>query len=234
MDPIATKYKVLIIDDELQIRRLLKITLEANDYNVIEAENGKNGLLSSAMEHPDIILLDLGLPDMDGLLVLEQLRVWSTIPILILTVQDDEKTMIKALDSGADDYITKPFNTGELLARVRVAIRHSLKFDESPVFVNGHLTVDLTSRIVKVRNESVKLTVIEYNLLSLLIRNVGKVLTHSFIIKELWGNPYADNSQTLRVHVAQLRRKIEVNSSIPEMLITEPGIGYRLVLIEKV
>lgn len=156
MDPIATKYKVLIIDDELQIRRLLKITLEANDYNVIEAENGKNGLLSSAMEHPDIILLDLGLPDMDGLLVLEQLRVWSTIPILILTVQDDEKTMIKALDSGADDYITKPFNTGELLARVRVAIRHSLKFDESPVFVNGHLTVDLTSRIVKVRNEDRK------------------------------------------------------------------------------
>jgi len=233
MDAIATKYKVLIIDDELQIRRLLKITLEANDYHVIEAENGKNGLLNSAMEHPDIILLDLGLPDMDGLLVLEQLRVWTTIPILILTVQDDEKTMIKALDSGADDFITKPFNTGELLARVRVAIRHSLKFDESPVFVNGHLTVDLTSRIVKVRNEAIKLTVIEYNLLSLLIRNVGKVLTHSLIIKELWGNPYADNSQTLRVHVAQLRRKIEVNPSIPEMLITEPGIGYRLVLNEK-
>lgn len=229
MEAKATKYKVLIIDDELQIRRLLKITLEANDYNVIEAENGKYGLLNAAMEHPDVILLDLGLPDIDGLLVLEQLRVWSTIPILILTVQDDEKTMIKALDSGADDYITKPFNTGELLARVRVAIRHSLKFDESPVFVNGHLTVDLTSRIVKIRNESIKLTVIEYNLLSLLIRNVGKVLTHSFIIKELWGNPYADNSQTLRVHVAQLRRKIEVNPSIPEMLITEPGIGYRLV-----
>lgn len=230
MDAIATKYKVLIIDDELQIRRLLQITLEANDYHVIEAENGKSGLLSSAMEHPDIILLDLGLPDMDGLLVLEQLRVWSTIPILILTVQDDEKTMIKALDSGADDYITKPFNTGELLARVRVAIRHSLKFDESPVFVNGHLSVDLTSRIVKARGEVIKLTVIEYNLLSLLIRNAGKVLTHSFIIKALWGNPYADNSQTLRVHVAQLRRKIEANPSIPQMLITEPGIGYRLVL----
>ncbi|MEI8047001.1 MAG: response regulator transcription factor [Bacteroidota bacterium] len=233
METKATRYKVLIIDDELQIRRLLKITLEANDYHVIEAENGKNGLLYSAMEHPDVILLDLGLPDMDGLLVLEQLRVWSTIPILILTVQDDEKTMIKALDSGADDYITKPFNTGELLARVRVAIRHSLKIDESPVFVSGHLTVDLTSRTVKVSDESIKLTVIEYNLLSLLIRNIGKVLTHSFIIKELWGNPYADNSQTLRVHVAQLRRKIEVNPSIPEMLITEPGIGYRLVLNEK-
>jgi len=232
MEPNATKYKVLIIDDEIQIRRLLKITLEANDYHVIEAENGKIGLVNAAMEHPDVILLDLGLPDLDGLKILEQLRIWSTIPILILTVQDDEKTMIKALDSGADDYITKPFNTGELLARVRVAIRHSLKIDESPIFVNGHISVDLTSRIVKIRNEAIKLTVIEYNLLSLLIRNVGKVLTHSYIIKELWGNPYADNSQTLRVHVAQLRRKIEVNPSIPEMIITEPGIGYRLVLNE--
>jgi two-component system, OmpR family, KDP operon response regulator KdpE len=233
MDASTTKYKVLIIDDEIQIRRLLKITLEANDYHVIEAENGKSGLLNVAMEHPDVILLDLGLPDMDGLQVLEQLRIWSTIPVLILSVQDDEKTMIKALDSGADDYITKPFNTGELLARVRVAIRHSLKIDESPVFVNGPLTVDLTSRIVKVKNDAIKLTVIEYNLLSLLIRNMGKVLTHSFIIKELWGNPYADNSQTLRVHVAQLRRKIELNPSIPEMLITEPGIGYRMVSDDK-
>jgi two-component system, OmpR family, KDP operon response regulator KdpE len=226
-------YKVLIIDDEIQIRRLLKITLEANEYHVIETENGQNGLLFATMEHPDVILLDLGLPDIDGLNVLDQLRSWSTIPIIILSVQDDERAMIKALDSGADDYITKPFNTGELLARVRVAIRHSLKIDESPVFVNGPLTVDLTSRIVKVNNETIKLTVIEYNLLSLLIRNGGKVLTHSFIIKELWGNPYADNSQTLRVHIAQLRRKIEVSRSVPEIIITEPGIGYRLVLNER-
>jgi two-component system KDP operon response regulator KdpE len=232
METSSKNYKVLIIDDEIQIRRLLRITLEANDYNVLEVENGKSGLLNAAMEHPDIILLDLGLPDMDGLLVLERLRSWSTIPIIILTVQDDEKTMIKALDSGADDYITKPFNTGEMLARVRVAIRHSLKIDESPVFVNGHLTVDLTSRTVKVSNEVIRLTVIEYNLLSLLIRNVGKVLTHSFIMKDLWGNPYADNSQTLRVHIAQLRRKIELNPSIPKILITEPGVGYRLVLNE--
>jgi two-component system, OmpR family, KDP operon response regulator KdpE len=230
METITTKYKVLVIDDEIQIRRLLKITLEANGYHVLEAENGKNGLLQAAMEHPDVILLDLGLPDIDGLKVLEQLRSWSTTPIIILTVQDDEKTMIKALDTGADDYITKPFKTGELLARVRVAIRHSLKIDESPVFTNGHLTVDLTLRTVKIRNEFLKLTVIEYNLLSLLIRNAGKVLTHSFIIKELWGNPYGDNSQTLRVHVAQLRRKIEINPSIPEMILTEPGIGYRFVL----
>jgi len=229
METSANKYKVLIIDDEIQIRRLIRITLEANDYHVLEADDAKNGLLNAAMEHPDVILLDLGLPDLDGLLVLERLRSWSTIPVLILTVQDDEKIMIKALDSGADDFITKPFNTGELLARIRVAIRHSLKLDELPVFVCGPISVDLTSRIVKVRNEVIKLTVIEYNLLSLLIRNVGKVLTHSFIIKELWGNPYADNSQTLRVHVAQLRRKIEANPSIPEMLMTESGIGYRLV-----
>ncbi len=229
MEKLATKSKILIVDDEVQIRRLLRISLEANDYIVIETENGKNGLLMAAMEHPDVILLDLGLPDMEGLQVLERLREWSSTPIIVLTVRDDEKIMIRALDSGADDYITKPFNTGELLARVRVAIRHSLHIDESPLFTTGRLSVDLISRVVKVNNEDIRLTALEYNLLSLLIRNAGKVLTHSFIMKELWGNAYADNAQTLRVHVAQLRRKIEANPSIPEILITEPGVGYRLV-----
>ncbi|HNX44190.1 MAG TPA: response regulator [Bacteroidales bacterium] len=229
METLASKPKVLIIDDEVQIRRLLRITLEANDYHVIESENGKNGVLLSAMEHPDVILLDLGLPDMDGLQLLERLREWSAVPVIILTVRDEEKVMIKALDSGADDYVTKPFNTGELLARIRVAIRHSLRIDESPVFTRGRLSVDLTNRIVKVNNEEVRLTALEYNLLSLMVKNAGKVLTHAYIIRELWGNAYADNAQTLRVHVAQLRRKIEANPSIPEMLITEPGVGYRLV-----
>lgn len=229
MEKLATKSKILIVDDEVQIRRLLRISLEANDYNVIETENGKNGLLMAAMEQPDVILLDLGLPDMEGLQVLERLREWSSTPIIVLTVRDDEKIMIRALDSGADDYITKPFNTGELLARVRVAIRHSLHIGESPLFTTGRLSVDLISRIVKVNNEEIRLTALEYNLLSLLIRNAGKVLTHSFIMKELWGNAYADYAQTLRVHVAQLRRKIETNPSIPEILITEPGVGYRLV-----
>jgi two-component system, OmpR family, KDP operon response regulator KdpE len=229
MDTSTTKSRILIIDDEIQIRRLLRITLEANDFQVIETENGKNGMLMAAMEHPDIILLDLGLPDIDGLLVLERLREWSTTPVIILSVRDEEKTMIKALDSGADDYLTKPFNSGELLARIRVAIRHSLRIDESPVFTKGSLTVDLVTRIVKLNNEEIRLTVLEYNLLSLMIKNAGKVLTHSYIIKELWGNAYADNAQTLRVHVAQLRRKIEANPSIPEILITEPGVGYRLV-----
>lgn len=229
METLATKSRILIIDDEIQIRRLLRITLEANDYNVIETENGKNGLISAAMDHPDVILLDLGLPDIDGLQVLERLREWSTIPVIILSVRDEEKVMIKALDSGADDYVTKPFNTGELIARIRLAIRHSLRIDESPVFNKGRLSVDLTSRVVKVDDAEIRLTALEYNLLCLLIKNAGKVLTHAFIIKELWGNAYADNAQTLRVHVAQLRRKIEANPSIPEMLITEPGVGYRLV-----
>lgn len=229
METSTTKSRILIIDDEIQIRRLLRITLEANDFQVIETENGKNGMLMAAMEHPDIILLDLGLPDIDGLLVLERLREWSTTPVIILSVRDEEKTMIKALDSGADDYLTKPFNSGELLARIRVAIRHSLRIDESPVFTKGGLTVDLVTRIVKLNNEEIRLTVLEYNLLNLMIKNAGKVLTHSYIIKELWGNAYADNAQTLRVHVAQLRRKIEANPSIPEILITEPGVGYRLV-----
>lgn len=229
MDSGSAKPRILIIDDEMQIRRLLRITLEANGYLVAETDNGKNGMLMAAMEHPDVILLDLGLPDTDGLQVLERLREWSTTPVIILSVRDEEKTMIRALDSGADDYITKPFNTGELLARIRVAIRHAMRTDESPIFTMGNLSVDLTSRIVRVKNEEVRLTALEYNLLSLMIRNAGKVLTHAFIIKAIWGNAYADNAQTLRVHMAQLRRKIEENPSIPEILITEPGVGYRLL-----
>lgn len=229
METSAAKPRILIIDDEVQIRRLLRITLEANGYQVIETEDGKNGLLMAAMEHPDVIMLDLGLPDMDGLQVLGRLREWSTAPVIILSVRDEEKTMINALDSGADDYITKPFNTGELLARIRVAIRHSLRIDEAPVFTSGELSVDLTNRVVKINNEEIRLTALEYNLLSLMVRNAGKVLTHAFIIKSIWGNAYADNAQTLRVHVAQLRRKIESNPSMPRFIITEPGVGYRFV-----
>ena len=229
-----TKYKVLIIDDEPQIRRLLRMTLEANNYKVFEDENGKDGLLSIAMNHPDVVLLDLGLPDQDGLTLIKQLREWSTIPVIIITVQDDENVKITALDSGADDYITKPFNTGELLARIRVAIRHSLKMDESPVFISGHLCVDLNARIVKAGLLEIKLTATEYSLLALFIKNAGKVLTHSGITREIWGNPYADNAQLLRVHIAQLRKKIEVDSSVPELLITEPGVGYRLKILPEV
>ncbi|MEI6577483.1 MAG: response regulator transcription factor [Bacteroidota bacterium] len=225
------KHLVLIIDDEPQIRRLLILTLEANSYRVKEAATGKEGLVAVSMHHPDVVLLDLGLPDMDGLQVLKQLREWSKVPLIILSVRDAEETMIEALDSGADDYVSKPFNTGELLARIRVSMRHSLKLDELPVFSSGGLEVDLINRTVRLEGQEVKLTVMEYSLLALFLKYSGRVLTHTFIIREIWGNPYADNSQILRVHIAQLRKKIEKNPSIPELLITEPGVGYRLKVI---
>ena len=224
----SVKYKVLIIDDEQPIRRLLRMTLEANDYKVLEEENAREGLLSVSMNKPDVVLLDLGLPDEDGLAVLQKLREWSNLPIIVLTVRDDESTKIAALDTGADDYVTKPFNTGELLARVRVAIRHSLRLDESPVFISGDLEIDLNTRIVTVNHNEVKLTATEFSLLTLFARNAGKVLTHSFISQKIWSNPYSSNAQILRVHIAQLRKKIEKDPSLPALLITEPGVGYRL------
>lgn len=225
------KLKVLIIDDEPQIRRLLKMALEANEYKVFEAETGKDGLISITMNRPDVVLLDLGLPDNGGLSVLSQLREWSTIPVIVLTVQNEEQTKVTALDGGADDYITKPFNTGELLARIRVAIRRSSKTDESPIFKSGVLLVDQNTRIVKMRNVEVKLTATEYSILALMIKYAGRVLTHNFIIREIWGIHFPDNYQILRVHVAQLRKKMEENPSIPQILITEPGVGYRLRII---
>jgi two-component system, OmpR family, KDP operon response regulator KdpE len=225
------KYQVLIIDDEPQIRRLLTLTLEANNFKVIEAASGKEGLLAISMQHPDVVLLDLGLPDMDGLQVLAQLRQWSQIPLIILSVRNAEETMIDALDSGADDYVTKPFNTGELLARLRVSLRHSLKLEESPIFASGDLEVDLLSRTVNLAGREVRLTALEYSILALFIKHSGRVLTHNFVIREIWGSPYADNSQILRVHIAQLRKKIEKNPAIPSLLITEPGVGYRLKVV---
>jgi two-component system KDP operon response regulator KdpE len=231
MDPNKNKYRVLIIDDEPQIRRLLRMALEANHFSVLEEENGRDGLLAASMKHPDAILLDIGLPDKDGLEILKQLREWSSVPVIILTVKDDEEIKVEALDHGADDYVTKPFNTPELLARIRVAIRHSLKTDESPVFISGPMWIDMNARLVKVGDEEIKLTATEYNLLALFVRNSGKVLTHSYICREIWGNPYADNAQVLRVHIAQLRKKIERDPSVPELLITEPAVGYRLKVL---
>jgi two-component system, OmpR family, KDP operon response regulator KdpE len=231
MDKIA--YKILIIDDESPIRRLLKMALEANDYKVFEADNAKNGLLQVTMVRPDVVLLDLGLPDKSGLHVLNQLREWTYVPILVLTVQDDEATKVVALDNGADDYITKPFNTSELLARIRVSLRHSLKTDEVPIFRSGSLLVDQNTRTVSMNEVEVKLTATEYAILALMIRHAGRVLTHNFIMKEIWSIHYAENYQTLRVHIAQLRRKIEFNPSIPQIIITEPGVGYRLKTISE-
>lgn len=231
MENNNNKYKILIIDDEPQIRRLLKMALEANGYRVLEAETAQDGLLQAGMNQPDVLLMDLGLPDNSGLDVLAKFREWSNKPIIVLTVQDDDETKIFALDSGADDYITKPFNTGELLARIRVALRRNVKQEDAPVFHSGNLEVDLLARTVKSNGEEIKLTATEYAILTLMVKHAGRVLTLNFIIREIWGVHYPDNFQTLRVHIAQLRRKIEINPSVPKLLITESGVGYRLKVI---
>ncbi|HZV34451.1 MAG TPA: response regulator [Verrucomicrobiae bacterium] len=220
----------LIIDDEVQIRRLLKISLEANGYKVFEAANGELGLAEAAQRRPDIVVLDLGLPDMDGVTVLKRLREWSNVPVVVLSVRDGEDDKIAALDNGADDYLTKPFGTGELLARLRVAQRHSLPAPEAAVFQTGHLEVDLVARSVQVKGKPVKLTATEYALLQLFVRHAGKVLTHRQILKEVWGPTYQEQTHYLRVYMTHLREKIEETPSQPELLITESGIGYRLMI----
>ncbi|MDB6109653.1 MAG: Two component transcriptional regulator, winged helix family [Pedosphaera sp.] len=220
----------LIIDDEIQIRRLLKISLEANGYRVFEAANGQTGLAEAAQRRPDVVVLDLGLPDMDGVTVLKRLREWSNVPVVILSVRDQEEEKIAALDHGADDYLTKPFSTGELLARLRVAQRHAQAPLDTAVFKTGHLEVDLTSRTVKVKGKPIKLTATEYALLQLYVRHAGKVLTHRQILKEVWGPTYVEQTHYLRVYMTHLREKIEENPSAPELLITESGVGYRLLV----
>jgi two-component system KDP operon response regulator KdpE len=223
---------VLVIDDEIQIRRLLRITLEANGYKVIEAENGKDGLVEAASRHPDIVILDLGLPDMDGVTVLKRLREWSQIPVVVLSVRERDEDKTTALDNGADDYVTKPFSTPELLARLRVALRHAQPSDEQAVFRCGELEVDLGARLVKVKGQQIKLTATEYSLLRLLVRHAGKVLTHNQILKEVWGPNATEQTHYLRVYMARLREKIEAVPSRPSFLITEPGVGYRFVTSE--
>ena len=222
---------VLVIDDEVPIRRLIRTSLLAHNYRYLEADQGRQALELAASHNPDLVLLDLGLPDIDGLEVTSELRTWTQVPIIVISAQGQEDDKVRALDTGADDYLTKPFGSRELLARIRVALRRSLKIDEYPVFRSGGLVVDQTARVVTVNDEEVKLTATEYSILALMIRHAGRVLTHNFIMKEIWGIHYADNFQTLRVHVAQIRRKIEQNPSIPQLLITEPGVGYRLKII---
>jgi len=221
--------KALIIDDELQIRRLLRVCLEANGYSVTEAATGQDGLNQAAQRPPEIILLDLGLPDMDGLTVLKRLREWSKVPVLILSVREREEDKIAALDNGADDYVTKPFSTGELLARLRVAQRHATPASEETVFRCGDWEVDLPGRVVKVKGKVVKFTATEYALLRLFVQNAGKVLTHTQILKTVWGPNYATQTHYLRVYMAHLREKLEPEPAQPRYFITEPGVGYRLV-----
>ncbi|WP_037320434.1 response regulator [Salegentibacter sp. Hel_I_6] len=221
--------EILIIDDEPQIRKLLKITLESNDYKVILAETGIEGVHLAANHGPDLIILDLGLPDKSGHLVLKELREWYDKSIIILSVQDDEADIIKALDNGASDYLTKPFRTGELLARIRASLRITLNTDPQPNLSAGDLEIDLSSRLVKRNEEPIKLTATEYNLIALLAKNQGRVLTHQFLLKEVWGLGSQNETQYLRVFVAQLRKKLEENPNNPKHLITESGVGYRFV-----
>jgi two-component system KDP operon response regulator KdpE len=223
---------ILVIDDEPQIRRLLKLGLEGSDFKVTEAENAKQGIMEVVNSRPSLILLDLGLPDEDGLTVIKKLREFSDVPVIILSVRNSERDIITALDNGADDYITKPFNTGELLARIRVALRHTQPDQKTSIFTNGNIMIDFSGHIVKKSNEEIKLTSTEYSLLALFMKNAGKVLTHQYILKEVWGKPYSDDTQYLRVYIAQLRKKFEIDPQNPKIFTTESGVGYRMILQE--
>ena len=218
---------ILIIDDEVQIRRLLEISLSAHDYNTYFASNGKEGLISAATHNPSLIILDLGLPDIDGLELLLKLREWFSKPIIVLSVRNSEEDIINALDRGANDYLTKPFRTGELIARIRAAIRLNEEKKDIPLLEFGSLSIDMVNHVVRKNDEIIKLTTTEFSLLALLAKNHGRVLTHQFILKEVWGYGYLEQTQYLRVFIAQLRKKIEDNPSNPVLLITESGIGYR-------
>jgi two-component system KDP operon response regulator KdpE len=225
----ANQPLVLVVDDEPQIRRLLALTLEANGYRTVSAVAGQEGLVLAAQHRPELVVLDLGLPDISGQEVLRRLREWSDVPVIILSVQDDENGKVAALDGGADDYVTKPFNTAELLARLRVALRHKSKPDQAAVFQSGRLVMDLAARRVTAAGREVKLTATEYSLLRLLVRHAGKVLTHRQILREVWGQGHDEDTHYLRVYIAHLREKIEADASRPTLITTEPGVGYRLV-----
>lgn len=221
------KPTVLVVDDELQMRRLLRVCLEGNGYKVLEAVSGQQALTELAQRKPEIIVLDLGLPDMDGVTVLKRLREWSQVPVVVLSVRDREEDKIAALDNGADDYVTKPFATGELLARLRVAQRHAVPSSEPSIFRSGDLEVDFTGRLVKLRGKEIKLSATEYSLLRMLVRHAGKVLTHRQILREVWGPNYEEQTHYLRVYIAHLREKLEIDPSKPQLISTEPGVGYR-------
>jgi two-component system KDP operon response regulator KdpE len=221
----------LIIDDEPQMRRLLDTILRADGYRVSEAATGEEGLVAAAQKQPDVVLLDLGLPELNGLEVLRRLREWSRVPVLILSVRDAEDQKVAALDGGADDYVTKPFASAELLARLRVMLRHAntaTGATPAPIFHAGALEVDLPSRLVRVEGREVKLTATEYTLLALFIKHAGRVLTHRQILREVWGPRAEEHRQYLRVYVAHLRRKIEPGDGPPKLIVTESGVGYRL------
>jgi two-component system, OmpR family, KDP operon response regulator KdpE len=220
---------ILIIDDEAAIRKLLDITLQSNGFKVVQAATAKEGEVATAMHQPDLILLDLGLPDSDGQNLLKILRGWFLKPIIVLSARHDETEIIKALDNGANDYLVKPFRTGELMARIRSALRLSQTEALEPVLTIKNLSIDFATRTVKKNGEGIKLTTTEYALLMLLVKNEGKVLTHAFILREIWGIGYVERTEYPRVFIGQLRKKIEDNPNQPTMILTESGIGYRFV-----
>jgi two-component system, OmpR family, KDP operon response regulator KdpE len=225
--------RILVIDDDFSIRRLLKVSLKSQGYVVFEAVNGQEGVEQAAMANPELIILDLGLPDVDGLSVLKSLREWTKAPVIVLTVRDAETDKVSLLDAGANDYLTKPFSVPELLARIRAAMRITQSNEGSPIFKNGELEIDFASHIVKARGGVIKLTSTEYKLLNLLAQNAGKLLTQKQILKEIWGMAAIERPHYLRVYIAQLRHKLERDPSQPNLIITEPGVGYRLNLLSQ-
>jgi two-component system KDP operon response regulator KdpE len=225
--------RVLIVDDEPQIRRFLRTSLSAHGYRVIEASCGKEAIALTTTERPELVLLDLGLPDMDGLEVIRRLREWSPVPIIVVSVRGQEAEKIAALDGGADDYVAKPFGMGELLARIRTALRHRLQAEvEEPVFHSAGLSVDLVRRVVTVDGREVKLTPKEYDLLCILVTHAGKVITHRHLLREVWGPTSVYETHYLRVYIGQLRQKLEPDPAQPQYILTEPGVGYRLHVAE--
>lgn len=226
---MTNSMRILIIDDEPQIRKLLKVSLKAHGYEVEEAATGSDGINRAAIFKPDLLIVDLGLPDIDGKVVIKEIREWSEVPIIILTARDQEKEKIEALDSGADDYITKPFGVGELMARMRVCLRRAGTVEHQPVLECGSLSVDLVQRRVTVEGQEVKLTPTEYEIIKIMTQHAGKVITHKQLLKAVWGNTYNEDTHYIRVYIGQLRRKIEKNPTQPKYIITESGVGYRLM-----
>jgi two-component system, OmpR family, KDP operon response regulator KdpE len=221
--------RALIVDDEVAVRRFLRTVLTAHNYEVFEAATGQDAVSAVKNNRPDVIILDLGLPDIDGIEVTKLLRAWTKAPILILSVRGEESAKIAALDEGADDYLTKPFSMGELLARLRAALRRASQSTDEPVFADGDLQVDLEHRLVTVRGREVQLTPTEYDLLRTLVTHAGKVLTHRQLLHEVWGKTASEqDSHLVRVNISNLRHKVELNSARPRYIITEPGVGYRL------
>jgi len=221
---------VLVIDDEASIRKFLRISLEAQQFEVQEAVSGQLGIQEVAGRKPDLVILDLGLTDMSGQDVIKKVREWSQVPIIVLTVQDSEDDKVQALDAGADDYLTKPFSVPELMARIRVALRHAQPAQQESVFKSGDFEMDFAGHIVKVEGREVKLTVTEFSLLQVLVKNAGKVVTHRMLLREVWGPNSVEHTQYLRVYMGQIRKKLQMNEDSPELIFTEAGVGYRFLV----